>query len=99
DEGLAPAAMPSRAGAAIVYLGVFGSVVGFSLYYYVIKHLEASKVALITLITPVLALLLGHLANGEAVQPRVWLGAALISLGLAVHQGREWFARTAAADG
>ena len=27
-----------RAGAAIVYLGVFGSVVGFTLYYYVIKN-------------------------------------------------------------
>lgn len=95
DGGL-PATVPPRAGAAIVYLGVFGSVLGFALYYYVIKHLEAGKVALITLITPVLALLLGHLANGEAVEPRVWLGAGLISLGLALHQGREWFARTAA---
>ncbi|MDD3528939.1 MAG: DMT family transporter [Gallionellaceae bacterium] len=84
----APAAMPLRAGAAIVYLGVFGSVLGFALYYYVIKCLDTGKVALITLVTPVLALLLGGLLNGEAVSVRVWLGAALIGLGLAVHQWR-----------
>jgi len=98
-DGGPPAAVPPRAGAAIVYLGVFGSVLGFALYYYVIKHLEAGKVALITLITPVLALLLGHLANGEAVEPRVWFGAGLISLGLALHQGHAWLPRaTAVAD-
>lgn len=85
-DGQVPETVPLRAGAAIVYLGVFGSVLGFALYYYVIKHLDAGKVALITLITPVLALLLGNLLNGEAVEMRVWLGAGLISLGLALHQ-------------
>ena len=85
-DGRVPQAVPVKAGAAIVYLGVFGSVLGFALYYYVIKHLEAGKVALITLVTPVLALLLGHLLNGEAVELRVWLGAALIGFGLLLHQ-------------
>ena len=79
--------VPPRAGAAIVYLGVFGSVIGFALYYYVIKHLETSKVALITLITPVIALLLGHWLNGESIGLRLWFGTGLILLGLSVH---EW---------
>lgn len=83
-----PAAVPPRAGAAIVYLGVFGSVVGFALYYYVIKHMETGKVALITLVTPVLALLLGSALNGEHVGVRVWLGTLLIGLALSVHQWR-----------
>lgn len=87
-DGHVPSAVPPRAGAAIVYLGVFGSVLGFALYYYVIKHMEAGKVSLITLVTPVLALLLGSLLNGEDVTTRVWLGAALIGLGLSVHQWR-----------
>lgn len=78
--------VPPRSGAAIAYLGIFGSVIGFALYYYVIKHLEASKVALITLITPVMALLLGHFLNGEAIGWRLWSGTALILFGLAVHQ-------------
>lgn len=85
-DGRIPQTLEPRAGAAIVYLGVFGSVLGFALYYYMIKHLEAGKVALITLVTPVLALLLGHLVNGEEVEMRVWLGAGLISLGLSLHQ-------------
>lgn len=90
SDGQIPVAIPPRAGAAIVYLGVFGSVLGFALYYYVIKHLEASRVALITLITPVLALLLGHLLNGEDIGLRLWAGTGLILLGLAVHQGEMW---------
>jgi drug/metabolite transporter (DMT)-like permease len=87
-DGHVPNAVPPRAGAAIVYLGVFGSVIGFALYYYVIKHLETGKVALITLVTPVLALLLGSTLNGEHVGVRVWLGTLLIGLGLSVHQWR-----------
>uniref|UniRef100_Q478D0 EamA domain-containing protein n=1 Tax=Dechloromonas aromatica (strain RCB) TaxID=159087 RepID=Q478D0_DECAR len=81
-----PAVVPPRAGAAVVYLGVFGSVIGFALYYYVIKHLETSKVALITLITPVIALLLGNWLNGETIGLRLWIGTVLILLGLSVHQ-------------
>ena len=85
-DGRLPAMVPPRSGAAIVYLGVFGSVIGFALYYYVIKHLETSKVALITLVTPVIALLLGHWLNGETIGLRLWLGTGLILLGLSVHQ-------------
>ena len=85
-DGQLPAMVPPRSGAAIVYLGVFGSVIGFALYYYVIKHLETAKVALITLVTPVIALLLGHWLNGEEIGLRLWLGTALILLGLSVHQ-------------
>lgn len=85
-DGQLPAVVPPRAGAAVAYLGVFGSVIGFALYYYVIKHLETAKVALITLITPVLALLLGSWFNGESIGLRLWIGTALILLGLSVHQ-------------
>jgi drug/metabolite transporter (DMT)-like permease len=85
-DGRLPAMVPPRSGAAIVYLGVFGSVIGFALYYYVIKHLETAKVALITLVTPVIALLLGHGLNGEEIGLRLWLGTGLILLGLSVHQ-------------
>lgn len=99
-DGVVPATVSPRAAAAIVYLGVFGSVLGFTLYYYVVKHLEAGRVALITLITPVLALGLGQALNGEVVTLRLWLGTGLISLGLALHQWEAlsgwWLARQAA---
>lgn len=87
-----PAQVPPRAGVAIAYLGVFGSVLGFALYYHVIKHMETGKVSLITLVTPVIALWLGSLLNGETVSTRVWAGAALIGIGLCVHQWQTFAA-------
>lgn len=76
-----------RAGAAIAYLGMFGSVVGFTLYYYVIKHLDAGRVALIMLVTPVSALLLGQTLNAESIPASGWAGIALIGAGLMLY---EW---------
>lgn len=90
-DGHVPEALPGRTLAATAYLAVFGSVLGFALYYYLIKHMEAGRIALITLITPVLALLLGHGLNGEEVLPQVWLGTASIVLGLCLHRwGGQW---------
>ncbi len=85
-DGHVPAALPDRAMEAIVYLGVFGSVLGFMLYYYMIKHMDTARIALITLITPVMALLLGHALNDEPVLPQVWFGTAFILLGLGLHR-------------
>lgn len=85
-DGNVPAEMPPRTAGAIIYLGVFGSALGFTLYYFVIKHLKATKIALITLITPVIALLLGNLLNGERIAPGLWNGIGLILIGLAMHQ-------------
>lgn len=92
-DGHWPAELPERALAATLYLGVVGSVLGFVLYYYMIKHMEAGRVALITLITPVMALMLGHGLNNEVVMPHVWFGTAFIVLGLCLHRwGLSWLA-------
>ncbi len=75
-----------RAAISTLYLGVFGSVIGFTLYFYVTQQLAAAQVALITLITPVTALLLGLWLNHETTHWQVWLGTGLILLGLTLHQ-------------
>ncbi len=94
EDGHMPSVWPSRAMAAIMYLGSFGSVLGFALYYYLIKHMEAGRIALITLMTPVLALLLGHGLNNEEIQLHVWFGTGCILLGLGVHRwGSLWVQR------
>lgn len=91
-DGQWPTDLPARAVAATLYLAAVGSVLGFLLYYYMIKHMEAGRIALITLITPVMALLLGHGLNDEAVLPQVWLGTASILLGLGLHRwGAGWW--------
>lgn len=48
--------------------------------------------SLITLVTPVLALLLGSLLNGEEVPLRVWLGTACIGAGLSIYQWESFAA-------
>jgi drug/metabolite transporter (DMT)-like permease len=77
-----PHAIPARAAVSIIYLGIIGSVLGFALYYYVLRHVEATRVALITLVTPVIALLLGHILNGEPLQLQAWAGTTAILAGL-----------------
>ncbi|HEY5734793.1 MAG TPA: EamA family transporter, partial [Gammaproteobacteria bacterium] len=59
------------------------------LYFYVLKHLSAGHVSLITLVTPVTALLLGAWLNGEIITSQVWAGTLLIMLGLFVHEHRK----------
>jgi drug/metabolite transporter (DMT)-like permease len=85
-DGVWPQVLPDRARFAILYLALFGSVLGFFWYYYLLRRLEAVKVNLLTLVTPVTALLLGHWLNGEAILVSVWSGALLIVAGLALHQ-------------
>jgi drug/metabolite transporter (DMT)-like permease len=85
-DGRLPVTIPDKALASIVYLGLFGSVMGFILFYYVLKHVEASRVGLIPLVTPVSALGIGSLLNSEAIPAVVWSGTGLILLGMSVYQ-------------
>jgi len=86
DAGELPHEVSVRAGVAMVYLGVLATVVGFSLYYYVLSKVEANRVALLTLITPVLALLVGQWFNSEQIPLEVWFGTVLILTALTLHQ-------------
>ncbi len=83
------AVIPQRALWSIVYLGVIGSVVGFVCYYYLLKHLPASSVALITLITPVLALWIGSVFENEKISFNIYMGTVLVLMGMALHQWGE----------
>ena len=85
-----PVTIDDRTVKAILYLAIAGTSIGFPLYYYVLKHLTAGHVSLITLITPVTALLLGSGLNEEFISTRVWAGTGLIMLGLLVHEHKKF---------
>ena len=70
---------------ATVYLGVFGSLIGFYAYFTVLQKLSASNVTLITLITPVIALTLGAVLNGEIISDKLIVGAFMVLLGLSIY--------------
>ncbi|MDH5661207.1 MAG: DMT family transporter, partial [Gammaproteobacteria bacterium] len=85
-QGTWPENFSQRGLGSIVYLGIFGSVLGFVLFFYILKHIDVSRVSLITLITPVVALLLGYALNNEILNASVWLGTGLIMLGMSFYQ-------------
>ncbi len=72
--------------ASIVYLGLVATTLGFVLYYYLLINLKATTVALIPMISPVLALYLGHTVNNEPFTLKIALGTALILSALIMHE-------------
>lgn len=77
---------------SIVYLGVFGSLVGALAYFHVLQKLTASTVALTTLITPSFAIALGAWLNDEPISIQLSVGAGIILISLAIFQfGEGWF--------
>tara|TARA_B110000090_G_scaffold100951_1_gene113513 strand:- start:919 stop:1830 length:912 start_codon:yes stop_codon:yes gene_type:complete len=74
---------------AILYLGVFGSLLGFIAYFYILQKLKASTVALITMVTPVLAMSLGVVLNDEVVSIPLIVGAVFVMSGLAIYNGGD----------
>jgi drug/metabolite transporter (DMT)-like permease len=76
----------TRALWAILYLGAVATGLGFVLYFYVLREVSAGTVALATLVTPALALLLGAWLNQERVAVQDLAGAGVILLGLTSYQ-------------
>lgn len=83
-DGHIPAQVPERAIWSVLWLGVMGNVFGFLLFYYALKHLPATQVAMITLVTPVMALLLGAAFNGERLPAGAWTGSILVLVGVSI---------------
>ncbi|MFN0109536.1 MAG: DMT family transporter [Blastocatellia bacterium] len=72
---------PVAAG-SLVYLAVVGSVTAFLLYYWLVKRIDVTKTMLISLVTPVIALLIGWLVRGEGLSWRLALGSGAILSGI-----------------
>ena len=69
---------------ALLYLAVAGSVVTFSLYFWLLRHVPATRVSLIAYLVPVVAVTLGVLAFDEPVTMRMVVGGGLVLAGVAL---------------
>jgi len=85
-DGRWPAELPVTSFASIIYLGVIATTIGFVLYYYLLIHLAPARVALIALVSPVMALMIGHLINHEPLTMKVMMGTSLILAALLMHE-------------
>ena len=71
-----------RALAALGYLVVFGSVVAFAAYFYLLQHWGATRVSTSTYVNPVIAVILGALLLHEPVTATMLAGTAVILAGV-----------------
>jgi drug/metabolite transporter (DMT)-like permease len=86
-----PWALPMPSAAAIgslIGIATFATALAFILYFRVLATAGATNVVLVTFLVPVTAILLGLLVLGETLEPKHFLGMAVIGLGLAAIDGR-----------
>lgn len=84
-DGKWPAIVSPVAWLSIVYLGVVATTIGFAIYYFLLNKLTATQVALITLLSPVLSLWLGHSINHEPLGYKTIAGSICILVALLLH--------------
>jgi drug/metabolite transporter (DMT)-like permease len=68
---------------AVLYLAVFGSVVGLTAYVYLLKHVAVTKVSTYAFVNPVIAVLIGVVALHERLAPPEILGMVIILFAVA----------------
>ncbi|HEX6044820.1 MAG TPA: EamA family transporter [Pyrinomonadaceae bacterium] len=72
----------ATATACLLYLAVVGTVIAFLLYYWLMQNMDVTKTMLISLVTPVVAVILGMLALNEELSWRTLAGGAMIIAGI-----------------
>jgi drug/metabolite transporter (DMT)-like permease len=80
----APAQVSMRSVLSLFYLVIFGSVLGFTAYIWLLRVTTPSRVSTYAYVNPVVAVLLGWAFAGEAVTPRMIGATALIVLAVAL---------------
>lgn len=73
-----PAAVTTASLISLAFLIVFGSLVAFTAYIWLLNHVAVTTVATYAYVNPVVAVALGIAFRGETLTPRSLLAAALI---------------------
>jgi len=67
-----------RAALAVLYLIVFGSLVAFTAFVWLLAHMPATRVASHAYVNPIVAVALGYFAAGEPITMRMVVGSVLV---------------------
>ena len=95
-DGAVPQQLSTKSALSIMYLAVMGSLVGAALFFYVLQRMSASAVSLITLMTPVLAIVIGKALADEALSSQTLIGVAVVLFALLLYL--PWTIRSAIAS-
>lgn len=80
--GFVPAHVSLQSLLALAYLIIFGSIIAFSCYSFLVAHVAAQKVSTYALVNPVIALALGAAVLGERITPAAIISTLLVLLGV-----------------
>ena len=80
---------------SIIALGLGSTALAYLLYFRILATAGATNIALVTLLVPISAILLGWLILGESLLANHFIGMAIIISGLLAIDGRLWSARKA----
>lgn len=84
-DGVVPQSISVKSASAILYLAVIGSLVGMALFFYILQRLSATLVSLVTLMTPVLAILIGKNLANEELSSQTLVGVSVVLFALILY--------------
>jgi len=67
---------------SLLYLGIFGTAIGFSFYYRAIRAIGSARSGVFINLVPLFSILLGWLILGETIKSSVLAGGAILLLGV-----------------
>jgi drug/metabolite transporter (DMT)-like permease len=67
-----------RAAGALLYLIVFGSLLAFTAFVWLLAHMPATRVSSHAYVNPIVAVALGYFMAGEVITARILAGTALV---------------------
>jgi len=79
-----PLVLDGRSVGALLYLAVLGSAVTFTVYYWLLARVTATRLALVSYLIPIVAVAVGAALFDEPLRPRILAGAALIVAGVVI---------------
>lgn len=80
-----------RAVICVLYLTILGTIAAFWLYYWLLSKIESTKAMMISLVTPLIAVVVGAIFLDERLPPQTFFGGVLIiaSIGLIVFRRKS----------
>jgi drug/metabolite transporter (DMT)-like permease len=79
-----PSVVSRAAWLSLVYLIIFGSIVAFTAYVWLIHHESPTKVGTYAYVNPVVAVVIGYFLGGEPLDLRTILGTAFVLISVVV---------------
>ena len=88
ERGL-PLVFDARSVGALLYLAILGSAVTFTIYYWLLANMKATRLALMSYLIPIVAVAVGALLFDEPLRPRLLAGSALVLTGVVIVSRRR----------